>query len=429
MHRVVIVGGGFAGLHTAKALRRGAVEITVLDRRNFHLFQPLLYQVATGGLSPGDITSPIRRVLRRQRNTRVLLATVQDVDPSERVVVSDAGKFAYDTLVLAAGAHHHYFGNEQWERLAPGLKTVEDATRIRSRILYAFEAAEKAVDADTRRAWLTFVVVGGGPTGAELAGALGELANDTLRHDFRSMDPAEAQIILVEGRDRVLPTYPNSLSTKATRSLERLGVTVRTNSMVADLTLDGIVVREGDRDELIPTHCVIWAAGVTAASIASVVATRTGAPTDRAGRLIVEPDLSLVRHPDILVLGDMCTYTHQTGAPLPGVAPVAMQQGRYAARLILARLRGKVIPPFRYADKGSLATIGRKAAVADFGRVRFSGFPAWLLWLGIHLFFLIEFENRVLVLIQWAWNYFTRNRGARLIAPPPDDAPTSVAGP
>jgi len=421
MHRVVIVGGGFGGLHAAKALRRGAVHVTVLDRRNFHLFQPLLYQVATGGLSPGDITSPIRSVLRKQRNTNVILASVHDIDTARRIVISDAGSFSYDTLVLAAGAHHHYFGHEDWETVAPGLKTIEDATRIRSRILYSFEAAEKVADPLERQAWLTFVVVGAGPTGVELAGALGELANDTLRKDFRSINPADARIILVEGRDRVLPAYPQTLSAKATRSLERLGVTIRAATTVSQLTRQGIVVTEADHTEQIPTHCVIWAAGVMASSLAHVVASSTGAPRDRAGRLVVEPDLSLPGHPEILVVGDMNTFQHQTGSPLPGVAPVAMQEGRYAASLILARLRSETMPPFHYKDKGNLATIGRKAAVADFGRLRFSGFPAWALWLGIHLFFLIEFENRILVLVQWAWNYFTRNRGARLIAPPPTD--------
>lgn len=417
-HQVVIVGGGFGGLHAAKGLRKAPVQLTILDRRNFHLFQPLLYQVATGGLSPGDITSPIRRCVRKAENTAVLLEEVVGIDAEQRIVHTRGPAIHYDTLILAAGASHHYFGNDSWGNFAPGLKTIEDATHIRGRILGAFEAAEKEKDPGIRASWLTFVVVGAGPTGVELAGALGELANDTLKNDFRQINPRDARIILVEGRDQVLPAYPAKLARAAERSLARLGVTVRLSSVVKSVSATEVVLARGDAEERVPTRCVLWAAGVQASPIAQMVHEATGVELDRAGRIVIEPDLTVPGHPEIIAIGDMVNYSHQTGAPLPGVAPVAMQQGRYAARLVRSRLAGRTVRPFRYRDKGSLATIGRSAAVADFGRLRFSGWPAWVMWLGIHLAFLIEFENRVLVLIQWAWSYFTRNRGARLIAPP-----------
>ncbi|MCH7473159.1 MAG: NAD(P)/FAD-dependent oxidoreductase [Gemmatimonadetes bacterium] len=416
LHRVVIVGGGFGGLYAALSLRRARVDVTLLDRRNFHLFQPLLYQVATGGLSPGDISSPLRRVLRRQRNTRVLLADVVGLDVAGHSVVLAGGRtLPYDTVIVAAGASHDYFGNDGWRPHAPGLKTLEDAMAMRARILYSFEAAEQEADPKRRRAWLNFVVVGAGPTGVELAGALGELANDTLRQDFRAIDPADAQIVLVEGTDRVLPSYPESLSAKALKSLQRLGVTTRLNSFVTDVTQDSVKIQFAGNSERIPTRCVLWAAGVAASSLAHVIASQTSAELDRAGRVVVDADLTVPGHPEILVIGDMANFSHQTGAPLPGVAPVAMQQGRYAARRIMKLLTGEKPAAFRYVDKGSLATIGRSAAVAKFGRFGFAGFPAWLLWLFVHILALIEFENRVLVAVQWAWNYFTRNRGARLI--------------
>ncbi len=430
-HRVVIVGGGFAGLHAAKALRRAPVELTLIDRRNFHLFQPLLYQVATGGLSPGDITSPIRRILRRSKNTTVLLDEVMDIDVANRHIVLHDRTVDYDTLILAAGASHHYFGNNEWERWAPGLKTIEDATHIRARVLFAFEAAERELDPAKRAAWLTFVVVGAGPTGVELAGAVGELANDTLKNDFRSINPRDATILLVEGRDRVLPTYPQRLSNAAKGSLERLGVTLALESSVANVLHEGVRIRSDNTETFIRTHCVLWAAGVQASPLSQLVAKATKTQTDRAGRVVVEADLTISGYPDIFVIGDMCHCEDQNGDLLPGVAPVAMQQGRHVAKTIRARLNGKTHHAFRYADRGNLATIGRRAAVADFGKLRFSGFPAWAMWLGIHLTFLIEFENKVLVLVQWAWNYLTRNRGARLIAPPVEtfdaapDAPLS----
>ena len=415
-HRVVIVGGGFGGLYAAQSLRRARVDVILLDRRNFHLFQPLLYQVATGGLSPANITAPLRDVLGRQRNARVLLGEVVDVDVQGcQVVLSDGDTMPYDTLIVAAGASHHYFGNDEWREHAPGLKTIEDATAIRRRILFAFEAAEREKDPDRRRAWLNFVVVGAGPTGVELAGALGELANDTLKHEFRAIDPAEARVLLVEGADRVLPGYPPDLSARAARSLRRLGVTIQVQSFVTDVGPDSIAIRSPDESYRVPTRCVLWAAGVRASSLARTIAHRTGADLDEAGRIHVNPDLSVHDHTEILVIGDMARCPGPSGDPLPGVSPVAMQQGRYAAKLIRARLKGQDYPPFKYVHKGSLATIGRSAAVADFGQLRFSGWLAWVLWLFVHVLFLIEFRNRILVTLQWAWSYFTRNRGARLI--------------
>jgi NADH dehydrogenase len=415
--QVVIVGGGFGGLYTAKALKKTPVQVTLLDRRNFHLFQPLLYQVATGALSPANIAAPLRAVLKRHAHTRVLMAEVRDIDVAgRRVLLEDGGEIRYDTLVVAAGARHHYFGHPEWEEFAPGLKTVEDATEIRRRVLLAFEHAEREPDPKRRRAWLTFVVVGAGPTGVELAGNIGELAHHTLRGNFRNFNPAEASIVLVEGTDRVLPPYPPPLSAKAAASLARLGVTVWTGTVVTDLRADAVTVRRGDHAERIAAHTVLWAAGVQASPLGAALAKQTGASADRAGRVHVNPDLTVPGHPEIFVIGDMALLQDPaTGKPLPGVAPVAIQQGRYVAELIGRRLQGRTLPPFRYKDRGSMATIGRAAAVADLGWVRFSGLLAWLAWLFIHILYLIEFENRLLVLMQWAWNYFTRNRSARLV--------------
>ena len=415
MHRVVIIGGGFGGLYAAQALGHAPVQVTLIDRRNFHLFQPLLYQVATGGLSPGEIASPLRHVLRRHTNTEVLLAEMTDLDAVNRHVVLRDGEESYDTLIVAAGASDSYFGNDKWEPLAPGLKTIEDATEIRSRILLAFEKAEREPDEESRRAWLTFVVVGAGPTGVELAGALGEIANDTLRHDFRRIDPSTARIFLVEGSDRVLPPYPPDLSAKAEKALIRMKVRPMVGALVTGIDETGVTVRRGNEMEHIPARTVLWAAGVQASPLGRTLAERAGAKLDRVGRVIVEPDLTIAGHPEILVIGDLANFTHQTGKPLPGVAPVAMQQGRYAAKLVRGRLAGKTLEPFHYWNKGSLATIGRAAAVADFGRIHIDGYFAWLTWLFVHLMYLVEFDNRLLVLIQWAYNYFTRNRGARLI--------------
>ncbi len=415
-HRVVIIGGGFGGLHAAKSLRRQPVDVTLVDKRNFHLFQPLLYQVATGGLSAGDISSPIRRALRKQRNARVLLGEVSGLDAARReVCLSDGGRLPYDTLVIATGAGHHYFGNPDWERWAPGLKTVEDATAMRRRILLAFEAAEREPDARRRQDLLNFVVVGAGPTGVELAGAICELARDTLRDDFRSIDPREARVLLVEAADRVLPGYPADLSAKAQRSLEALGAELRLGTVVERVDRHGVTLASAGKSQTVATPCVLWAAGVRASSLTGVLEKEAGARLDRAGRVRVAPDCSIPGHPEIFVIGDAAHFAQEGAGPLPGVAPVAMQQGRHVARAVAKRLAGNSVPPFRYRDKGSMATIGRKAAVADFGRVRFGGFAAWLLWSAVHVFFLVEFENRVLVSLRWVWNYVTRNRGTRLI--------------
>jgi NADH dehydrogenase len=415
-HRVVIIGGGFGGLEAAKALKRAPVEIALVDRRNFHLFQPLLYQVATAGLSPGEIAAPLRGIFRHQDNVEVYLAEVTDVDAAmRRVLFSDGTELAYDTLIVATGSHDSYFGHDEWKAAAPGLKTVEDALEIRRRVLLAFEAAEQETQPAERQALLTFVVVGGGPTGVELAGALGEIANHTLRRDFRRIDPADATIWLIEGEERVLPLFPPDLSAQATVALNRLGVTVRISSKVTDIRADGVVVADSRGSEQIPARTVLWAAGVQASSLGRVLESRAGVSLDRSGRVIVEPDLSLPGHPEILVIGDLAHLSDTDGKPVPGVAPAAMQQGRYVAELICCKLQGESMPAFRYRDKGRLATIGRAAAVADFGRLRLHGFPAWVIWLFIHLLYIVAFESRLLILIQWAWNYFTRNRGARLI--------------
>jgi NADH dehydrogenase len=388
----------------------------LIDRRNFHLFQPLLYQVATGGLSPGEIASPLRVVLRDHRNTQVLLGEVVDLDVVNRRVIMRDGEVSYDTLVVATGATHHYFGNDQWEALAPGLKTIENATEIRSRLLLAFERAEREQNAEERRAWLNFVIVGGGPTGVELAGALGEIANDTLRHDFRHINPREAAIMLVEGEPRVLPGFPEDLSAKAERQLIALGVRTRTSARVTQIDASGVTVTLNGREEHIAAHTVLWAAGVRASRLGKVLAERAGAQLDRAGRVMVEPDLSVPGHPEIFVIGDLSTFTHQGGKPLPGVAPVAMQQGRYVARLIAARADGRATTaPFHYFNKGNLATVGRNKAVAEFGKLHIAGFLAWFTWVFVHLMYLVEFDNRLLVFVEWVYNYFTRNRGARLI--------------
>jgi NADH:ubiquinone reductase (H+-translocating) len=414
-HRVVILGGGFGGLSAALALKNAPVEITLLDRCNYHLFQPLLYQVATGSLSPANIASPLRQILRRQKNTKVLLAEAVDIDASNRRVILSDGDVPYDTLIIATGSTHQYFGHDEWEKFAPGLKTVEDATAIRRRILLAFEAAEREPDPAKLKAWMTFVIVGGGPTGAELAGALGEIAHDTLTHDFRDIDPSRTQIILVEGTDRALPTYPPKLSEAASKMLVRLGVTVRTGAMVTDIKADSVMIREGDRTEPIPTRTVLWAAGVLASPLGIILSKKAGASVDKFGRVLVNPDLSVPGHPEIFVIGDLANFSHQTGQPLPGVAQPAIQQGRHVGKLIRARLQNKKLAPFHYFDKGNLATIGRGAAVADLNWLQISGLPAWLIWIFIHLLYIVQFQNRLLVLLQWAWLYITFDRSARLI--------------
>jgi len=414
-HRVVIIGGGFGGLSAARRLKHAPLDVTLIDRCNYHLFQPLLYQVATGALSPANIASPLRNILKRQKNARVLLAEATRIDVANRRVILSDGAVDYDTLIVATGASHQYFGHAEWEQFAPGLKTVEDATDMRRRILLAFETAEREPDPEKVRALLTFVIVGGGPTGAELAGALGEIANDTLRRDFRKIDPSDAQIILVEGTDRVLPAYPPALSAAARAMLERRGVTVRTNSLVIDIRHDAVTVREGERVETIPTRTILWAAGVLGSPLGRMLCDAAGSKFDKAGRVIVEPDLTLEGHPEIFVIGDLANFSHQTGAPLPGVAQPAIQAGRYVAGAIENRLRGKIIKPFHYEDKGNLATLGRGAAVADINGLHLSGLPAWLIWIFIHLLYIVEFQNRLLVFIQWGWFYFTYDRTARLI--------------
>ena len=416
VHRVVIIGGGFGGLETAKRLRRAPVQVTLLDRRNFYLFQALLYQVATGGLSPANIAAPLRELLKRQKNATVLLAEAVDIDVANRRVILRDGAVPYDTLVVAAGARHQYFGHEaEWEQHAPGLKTIEDATEIRRRVLLAFERAERETDPERQRALLTFVVVGAGPTGVELAGALADVSRGTLRNNFRNFDPATAKILLLEGTERVLPPYPPKLSVKAAKSLARLGVTVRTDAKVIDVTAESVTVVTGDKKEAIATHTVLWAAGVLASPLSKMLAKSAGAQLDRACRVMVGPDLALPGHAEILVIGDMASVKDGKGNPLPGLAPVAIQEGRYVAKLIQARLTGGTLPPFEFHDPGTMATIGRNAAVADLGWLHLSGRIAWLAWIFIHLAKISQFHNRLLVFLQWGWNYFTRGRSARLI--------------
>ncbi len=414
-HRVVIVGGGFGGLYTAKALKNAPVEVTLIDKRNFHLFQPLLYQVATATVSPADIASPLRLVLRGHRNTTVLLDEVSDIDPAAKTVQLRDRALPYDTLIVATGVSHHYFGNERWQVHAPGLKTIEDALEIRRRIFKAFEEAEKESDPDKRRAWLTFAIVGGGPTGVELAGAIADIAHSAITKDFQQIDTTTAQILLLEGLDRVLPPYHPELSERAARDLAKLGVTVRTQTMVTSVAEGAIALRHGDEEEIVAAQTILWAAGVKASALGKVLQERAGAELDRAGRVVVEPDLSLPNYPNILIVGDLANFPHQGELPLPGIAPVAMQQGQYAARLIQQRWRGEVLPPFRYVHFGNLAVIGQNAAVVDLGFWRLTGFPAWLIWVFAHIYYLIEFDNKLVVMMQWGWNYFTRGRGARLI--------------
>ena len=403
---VVILGAGFGGLNAARALKRAPVRITVIDRANHHLFQPLLYQVATAALSPADISAPIRRILRRHKNVEVLLAEATAIDlPSRRVVLAD-GEVDYDFLIVATGATHAYFGHEDWELLAPGLKTLKDALQIRQRILIAFEIAEREPDKRLRHEWMTFVIVGAGPTGVELAGTLAEVARQTLARDFRHIDTAEARVVLVEAATKVLGTFDDTLSAKAQDQLKRLGVDVRLGLPVSEITALGVQVGS----EWIGARTIIWAAGVAASALARSL----NVPLDRAGRVLVEPDLTVPGHDNVYVIGDLA-HLEQEGKPVPGIAPAAMQEGRHAASNLLRSLGGQERLPFRYHDKGMLATIGRGAAVAHIGSIRASGYLAWLLWLFVHVFFLIGFRNRLLVMIQWAWSYITFDRGARLI--------------
>lgn len=421
-HRVVIVGGGFGGMLCGLGLRRSPVQVTLIDRRNFHLFQPLLYQVATGALSPANIAAPLRAIFKRQPNARTLLASVTGFDLTTNEVLTAEGiRVPFDTLVVAAGSTHHYFGKDaEWEPLAPGLKTVEDATTIRQRVLTAFEKAERDPDIANRRKHLTFVVVGGGPTGVEMAGAIRELAKDTLRRDFRTIDPTTARVVLVENSDHVLQSFPEKSRRRALEALQSLGVEAWLGGRVTGIAPDHVLVSRGGATERLDTETVVWAAGVKASPMAKLLADAVGGITvGRAGHIPVNPDCSVGSRSNVFAIGDMASLTGTDGKPLPGVAPVAMQQGRYVADVIDRRLRGKSpLPPFKYHDKGSMATIGRSRAVAVTGGIQLSGWTAWMAWLFIHILYLARFENRVLVLFQWFWNYVTRNRTARLITHP-----------
>jgi len=405
--RVVIVGGGFGGLLAARTLARNRVRVTLIDRQNFHTFQPLLYQVATAGLSPGEIAAPIRWILRTRQNVEVLMSEVQDFDLGRKVVKLQGGEVGYDYLIVASGASHAYFGHDEWEPFAPGLKTIEDALEIRRRVLLAFELAERQAASGQEQVQLNFVVVGGGPTGVELAGTLAEIARRALANEFRTIDPRKTRIVLLEGGPRILPAYPEDLSRSAEEQLRRLGVEVHTSAMVTGIAPGGVQMGKTRWSAAV----ILWAAGVAASPLGK----KLGAPVDRAGRVLVNPDLSLPGHPEVFVIGDLAALKDEQGRWLPGVAPVAMQEGRATAHNIVAELRGEPRKNFHYFNKGSLATIGRAAAVAEFGKIHISGFAAWLAWLFVHIFFLIGFRNRIIVMLQWAWSYFTSERGARLI--------------
>jgi NADH dehydrogenase len=419
-HRVIILGGGFGGLNAAQKLKRARVEVTLIDRRNFHLFQPLLYQVATGSLSPGEIAAPLRSVLSRQKNARVLLGEAVDVDPSsKRVKLADGAEFEYDSLIVATGSQTSYYGKDEWKKSAPSLKSIEEAIAIRHKILNAFEMAERAESDAEARAWLTFVIVGAGATGLELAGALGEIAKQTLKHDFRRINPAEAKIILLEGGPRVLPVFPEDLSVKAEKLVSRLGVQVLKGVFATDIDESGVTYKTGEGVQRLAAKTVLWAGGVTTTSFGRTLAERTKAETDRSGRIKVTPQLTIPKHPDIFVVGDLGLVMEEDGKPLPGVAQVAIQGGAYAAKVIRARVEGRPEPgPFHYVNKGDMAVIGRAAAVANIFGLHLWGWPAWLVWLFIHLMYIVEFQSRVLVFIQWGFEYLTFSRGARLITGP-----------
>ncbi len=421
---MLILGGGFGGLYAARTLGSSDVDVTLIDRRNFHLFQPLLYQVATGSLSPGDISAPLRGILEKHRNVRVLLGEAADIDPvAHRVFLKDGASCDYDTLIVATGSKTSYYGRDQWRDWAPSLKTVEEATAIRHKILYAFEAAERATSADLRRAWLTFVIVGGGPTGVELAGALAEIAHHTLRNEFRAIRPEDATIYLVDGGPRILSSYPERLSQHAEETLTRLGVRVRCHVKVVDVDDAGVLYElDGQPRERMPAKTVLWAGGVQTTTFGRIVAERTRSETTPHGAIRVNPDLTIPHFPHIFVVGDLASAPTPDGRPLPGVAQVAMQQGRYAAEAVLKRLKGRPLAPFRYFDKGELAVIGRGQAVARIFGTQLWGLPAWLTWLFVHLMYLVQFQSRVIVFIQWGFQYLTWSRGARLITGPTVDS-------
>ncbi|MEL6813273.1 MAG: NAD(P)/FAD-dependent oxidoreductase [Cyanobacteria bacterium J06598_3] len=415
-HHVVIVGGGFGGLYAAKALGKADVKVTLIDKRNFHLFQPLLYQVATGGLSAGDISSPLRAILSKQKNVQVLMGEVIGLDPKvQEVKLKNGETVSYDSLIMATGSSHHYFGKDEWSDIAPGMKTIEDALEVRRRIFLAFEAAETETDPARREALLTFFIVGGGPTGVELSGAIAELAYETLREDFRSINPGETKVVLLEGMDRVLPPYPGDLSIAAKKSLEKLGVEVRTNTLVTNIEGDTVTLKNGDSFEEVQAFTVLWAAGIKASPLGKAISEQTGAELDRIGRVIVEPDLSVPGYPNLFIAGDLAHYAHNNDGPIPGTAATAMQQGDYLADAIKRRVAKKPVSDFQYKDNGSLAVIGRNEAVANLGFAKLSGFPAWIIWIFVHIYYLVEFDNKLLVMLQWGWHYFTSQRGARLI--------------
>lgn len=416
-HRVVILGGGFGGLLAAQKLKRAPVEVKLIDRRNFHLFQPLMYQVATGSLSPGEIAAPLRSVLRKQKNTEVLLGEAADIDPANnRIKLKDGAEFEYDSLIVATGSQTSYYGNDTWREFAPSLKSVEEATAIRHKILVAFERAERATAPEDVRAWLTFVIVGAGATGLELAGALAEIANETLRHDFRNINPSEARILLVEGGPRILPAFPEDLSAKAEKRVSNLGVEILKGVKVTSIDDEGVTLERPTGNESLRAKTVLWAGGITSNAFGRKLAERVQAQTDRIGRIPVTPQLTVPNYPNIFVVGDLALAPGANGKPLPGVAQVAMQGGAYAAKAIRARVeKGPEPPPFHYFDKGDMAVIGRAAAVANIFGFHLSGLPAWLVWLFIHLMYIVEFQNRVLVFIQWGFEYLTFSRGARLI--------------
>jgi len=416
-YRVVVLGGGFGGLAAVKKLKDAPVEVILIDKRNFHLFQPLMYQVATGSLSPGEIAAPLRGVLSRQKNTQVLLGEAADVDPAaKRVTLSDGAAFEFDSLIVATGSQTSYYGNDSWREWAPSLKSVEEATAIRHKILYAFERAERAATEEEARAWLTFVIVGAGATGMELAGALAEISQETLRHDFRKINPTEARIILMEGAPRVLGAFPEDLSAKAEKLLTRLGVEVVKGVLVTKISKEGVEFKRGEAVESLPARTVLWAGGVMTTPFGARLAKCTNAETDRSGRIKVNRDLTIPKYPDIFIVGDLALAVDERGKQLPGVAQVAMQGGAYAAKAIRSRLKGKAeLPSFHYFNKGDMAVIGRAAAVADIFGFHISGLPAWLIWLFVHLIYIVQFQSRILVFIQWGFEYLTFSRGARLI--------------
>jgi NADH dehydrogenase len=414
MHHVVILGGGFGGLYAAQALRHAPVEVTLVDRRNFHLFQPLLYQVATGSLSAGEIAEPLRAVLRKQKNARVLLGDAVDLDAKNQSLVLADGELHYDTLIVSTGLQNHYFGHNEWEKIAPGLKTVEDAIAIRNKLFHAYEAAERETDPERRRAWLTFVIVGAGPTGVELSGALAEISTDTLRHDFRSIRPEESRILLLDTAQHVLSSYMQSSSIEAERELIKLGVRPRNGVFVTSIDDHGVSIETPSGREHIEARTVLWAAGVVPSGFAKILQQRAGAELTKSGFVKVDPQLTIPNHPEIFVIGDLA-YVEYKGKQIPGVAPAAIQQGRYVARSISDRLNCRAVRPFKYFYKGSLAVIGRRAAVGEYGRLRIRGLIAWLAWLFIHLLFLVQFRSRLIVFIRWGFQYLTFDRGSRLI--------------